>query len=85
MENIKIASQEQAEGVDQINRAIADMELTTQENSTLVEQNESASQNITHEARQLQSLLKAFKVEHIQQNLVGMVPYRAEAGNPGIQ
>ncbi len=85
MENIKIASQEQAEGVDQINRAIADMELTTQENSTLIEQNESASQGIAQEARQLQSLLKAFKVDHIQQNPVGMVPYRAEAGNPGIQ
>ena len=80
-----MASEEQAEGVDQINKAIADMELTTQENSTLVEQNESASQKETHEASQLESLLKAFKVEHIQQNLVGMVPYRTEAGNPGIQ
>ena len=36
MENIKVAPQEQAEGVDQINRAIADMDRITQENSALV-------------------------------------------------
>ena len=33
MENIKVASEEQAEGVDQINKAIADMDRITQENS----------------------------------------------------
>jgi methyl-accepting chemotaxis protein len=43
MENIKVASQEQAEGVDQINRTIADMDRITQENSALVEQNTTAS------------------------------------------
>jgi methyl-accepting chemotaxis protein len=85
MENIKVASQEQATGVEQINRAIAEMDTSTQENLKLVEQNESASQDITQEARQLQSLLEAFKVDHIQQNLVGMEPYRDETGNPEIQ
>ena len=74
MENIKVASQEQATGVERINRTIADMDTSTQENLKLVEQNESASQDITQEAKQLQSLLKAFKVDHIQQNLVGMDP-----------
>ena len=36
MENIKVASQEQAEGVDLINRTINDMDRITQENSALV-------------------------------------------------
>ena len=86
MENIKVASQEQATGVERINRTIADMDTSTQENLKLVEQNESASEDITQEARQLQSLLKAFKVDQIQQNLVGMEPpYRDETGNPEIQ
>lgn len=85
MENIKVASQEQAEGVEQINRTIADMGLTTQENSTLIEQNESASQGIALEATQLQSLLNAFNLEQIQQNPVGMVSYKGETVNSAIQ
>jgi len=63
MENIKVASEEQAEGVDQINKAIADMDRITQENSTLVEQNTTASQHMAHEAKNLEELLNTFKVE----------------------
>ena len=63
MENIKVASQEQAEGVDQINRAIADMARITQENSALVEQNATASQHMAEEAEKLQELLNTFRVE----------------------
>ena len=63
MENIKVASQEQAEGVDQINRAIADMDRITQENSALVEQNATASQHMAEEAENLQELLNTFRVE----------------------
>ena len=63
MENIKVASEEQAEGVDQINKAIADMDRITQENSTLVEQNTTTSQNMAQEAENLEELLNTFKVE----------------------
>ena len=63
MENIKVASQEQAEGVDQINRTITDMDRLTQENATLVEQNTTASQHMAEEAEELQELLNTFKVE----------------------
>jgi len=63
MENIKVASQEQAEGVDQINKAISDMDRITQENSALVEQNATSSQHMAQEAEQLQGLLNTFRVE----------------------
>jgi hypothetical protein len=63
MENIKVASQEQAEGVDQINKAIADMDRLTQENSALVEENTTASQHMAEEAENLEKLLNTFKVE----------------------
>ena len=66
MENIKVASEEQAEGVDQINRTIADMDRITQENSALVEQNTTASQHMAEEAAHLQTLINAFKVEEEQ-------------------
>ena len=62
MENIKVASQEQAEGVDQINRAIADMDRITGK-SALVEQNATASQHMAEEAEKLQELLNTFRVE----------------------
>jgi len=63
MENIKVASEEQAEGVDQINKAIADMDRITQENSALVEENTTGSQHMAQEAEKLQELLNTFKVE----------------------
>jgi methyl-accepting chemotaxis protein len=63
MENIKEASEEQAEGVEQINKSIADMDRITQENSALVEQNTTASQDMAQEAEKLQELLNTFKVE----------------------
>ena len=63
MENIKVASEEQAEGVDQINKAIADMDRITQENSALVEQNTTASQHMAQETENLEELLNTFKVE----------------------
>ncbi len=63
MENIKVASQEQAEGVDQINRSITDMDRLTQENAALVEQNTTASQHMAEEAIVLQELLNTFRVE----------------------
>ena len=85
MENIKVASQEQAAGVEQINRSIADMDTITQENLKLVEQNESASQNITEEARQLESLLEAFKMDNPQHNNLGIEAYRDQEDNLKIQ
>ena len=63
MENIKVASQEQAEGVDQINKAINEMDRITQENSALVEQNTTASQHMAEEAENLQNLLNTFRVD----------------------
>ena len=63
MENINVASQEQAEGVDQIHRAIADMDRITQENSALVEQNAAASQHMAEEAENMQNLLNMCRVE----------------------
>ena len=63
MENIKVASEEQAEGVDQINKAIADMDRITKENSALVEQTTTASQHMAEEAENLEELLNTFKVE----------------------
>ena len=70
MENIKVASQEQAEGVAQINKTISDMDRITQENSALVEQNSAASQHMAQEAAHLQALINEFKVDEDQSSAI---------------
>ena len=70
MENIKVASQEQAEGVAQINKTISDMDRITQENSALVEQNSAASQHMAQEAAHLQALIDEFKVDEDQSSAI---------------
>ena len=83
MENIKVASQEQAEGVDQINRAIADIDRITQKNSGLVEQNTTASQHMADEAELLQELLNTFKVKENGSKVIESHTKQIEQNNLG--
>ena len=62
MENIKVASLEQADGVGQINTTIADMQRITQENATLVEENARASSSMANNTKHLEEILKNFIV-----------------------
>lgn len=62
MENIKVASLEQADGVGQINTTIADMQRITQENATLVEENARASSSMANNTKHLENLLNGFIV-----------------------
>jgi len=64
MENIEAASMEHASGISQVNEAIADMDKLTQENSVMVEQNASASENMALEADRLREL---FSSKHSKQ------------------
>ena len=62
MENIKVASLEQADGVGQINTTIADMQRITQENATLVEENARASSSMANNTKHLEEILNNFIV-----------------------
>ena len=62
MENIKVASLEQADGVGQINSTIADMQRITQENATLVEENARASSSMANNTKHLEEILNNFIV-----------------------
>ena len=61
MENIEVASTEHASGISQVNQAIADMDKLTQENSLMVEQNATASQNMTLETELLSRMFSSKK------------------------
>ena len=56
MESIEVASAEHANGINQVNKAITDMDQLTQENATMVEQSAVASEQMASEAEKLRQL-----------------------------
>jgi len=69
MGKIKIASEEQAYGVEQINNSILEMDRITQENAQYAENNIEISQTTAEQAQQLETLMQAFKVDAEQDQL----------------
>lgn len=59
---ISAASQEQASGIDQVNKAIMQMDETTQQNAALVEESTSASQSMKDQAKALMQQVGSFKM-----------------------
>ena len=62
LKEIEQASQEQSEGVHQINIAIGQIDTTTQQNAALVEESVAASEMLNEQARVLKDLVSVFKV-----------------------
>ncbi len=60
---ISAASQEQAQGIDQVNKAIMQMDETTQQNAALVEQSAAACQNMHQQTTELMQAVSFFKLE----------------------
>ena len=63
MGEIVAASQEQSSGIEQVNRAIAQMDDATQQNAALVEQAAAASQSLQEQAGQLSQVVAVFKMQ----------------------
>jgi methyl-accepting chemotaxis protein len=59
---IAAASREQSGGIEQVNKAIVQMDTTTQQNAALVEQAAAASQAIVEQAQALSELVAAYDV-----------------------
>jgi methyl-accepting chemotaxis protein I, serine sensor receptor len=62
MGEISAASEEQSGGIEQVNRAVTQMDTVTQQNAALVEQAAAASASLGEQTRQLQSVLGAWRV-----------------------
>ncbi len=60
---ISAASQEQAAGIDQVNKAVMQMDQGTQQNAALVEEATSASQSMKQQATELLNQVAFFKLE----------------------
>jgi len=59
---IAAASQEQSTGIDQVNRAVTQMDQVTQGNAAQTEELSSTAQSLAAQAEQLQALVGGFKV-----------------------
>ena len=71
---ISVASQEQRDGIEQVNRAINQMDETTQQNAALVEQAAAAADSLQDQAKALTEVVSIFKLEKLP-----------AAGRPGVR
>jgi methyl-accepting chemotaxis protein-1 (serine sensor receptor) len=62
MGEISAASEEQSGGIEQVNRAVVQMDEVTQQNAALVEEAAAAAGSLEDQTRQLQAVLSGWKV-----------------------
>jgi methyl-accepting chemotaxis protein-1 (serine sensor receptor) len=62
MGEISAASEEQSGGIEQVNRAVVQMDEVTQQNAALVEEAAAAASSLEDQTRQLQAVISGWKV-----------------------
>ena len=73
---IMVAGEEQSEGINQINQAIAQMDEVTQQNAALVEEAAAAAGSLQEQAATLEALVSTFQVEAQSAPRLGRAPKR---------
>jgi methyl-accepting chemotaxis protein len=63
---IAAASREQSSGIEQVNKAVMQMDQTTQQNAALVEEASAASQAIVEQAQALNVMIARYKVDEAE-------------------
>jgi len=79
---IAAASQEQSSGIDQVNKAVTQMDEVTQQNAALVEEAAAASESMDEQARGLHKLMEFFKVDAGGAAQAAQAPAAAPAAAP---
>jgi methyl-accepting chemotaxis protein len=69
---ITAASSEQSVGIDEINRAIGQMDAVTQQNAALVEESAAAAESMQHQAHNLAQVVSVFKLSGQQASVSGL-------------
>jgi len=79
---IAAASREQSSGIEQVNRAIMQMDQMTQQNASLVEEATASSQGMADQARQLNEILSRYQVDALLTTAATPAPSRRPASVP---
>jgi methyl-accepting chemotaxis protein len=66
---ISAASREQSAGIEEVNRAITQMDQVTQQNAALVEEAAAAAASMQDQAAQLAQLVSVFRLQDAAQGL----------------
>ena len=75
------ASGEQAGGIEQVNKALNQMDEVTQQNSALVEENAATAKTLEHQAKAMDERVAFFKVDEA---VLGVTPQRREVRLPNV-
>ena len=75
---IAAASQEQSSGIDQVNKAVMQMDEVTQQNAALVEEAAAASKSMEDQAQKMVELMSFFKTGTHAGSVVVSAPAKAE-------
>ncbi|OEZ93082.1 methyl-accepting chemotaxis protein II [Janthinobacterium sp. HH106] len=78
---ITAASSEQSVGIDEINRAIGQMDAVTQQNAALVEESAAAAESMQHQAHNLAQVVSVFKLNGQQASVSGLKGAKRPAAN----
>ncbi len=70
MDSIAQSSEEQSAGIKEVNHAVNDMDLVTQQNAAMVEQASAAGASLAEEARRLQGLIGQFNIGSVARKSV---------------
>ncbi len=71
VQEINASSSEQADGIEQVTRAVQQLDQVIQQNASATEEMASTSENLSNQAEQLQRAAAFFKVEkHVSQGLI---------------
>lgn len=73
---IAAAGIEQSAGIEEVNRAITQMDEMTQQNAALVEEATAASESMNEEAKSMNDLMEFFTLDEIEEEPVKVVPKR---------
>ncbi|WP_124951546.1 methyl-accepting chemotaxis protein [Sulfuriferula thiophila] len=68
MTEISAASREQSQGIDEINRAITQMDESTQQNAALVEEAAAAAKSMQDQAGHLEKLVNKFQIDEVRRH-----------------
>ena len=84
VDEIAAASQEQSAGIEQVNRAVTQMDEVTQQNAALVEEAAAAARAMQEQADRLQAQMDYFRV-HGAVSVVRSEPKSARAQEPAVR
>ncbi|TDQ99556.1 methyl-accepting chemotaxis protein [Paraburkholderia silvatlantica] len=84
MGEISAASQEQSGGIDQVARAVTQMDEVTQQNAALVEEAAAAAQSLEDQATRLREAVAVFSLEDAAPGAAPVQPVRAAAGAASV-